>query len=405
MRKILYILPIIALVLCVALVLMMTGYWTFPELNAPATTQPTTATQESTSASTGIPVWKPVDMISISLPKMNETIVNEDGLLLFYRTFQDVVVSSSSAQINKAITLDLLQRMDANSDIAAQLADLVQYYNPQYNWSAPYYEILYAPTRIDKVVLSLHAIEAAYSGNGEASNNQICVNYHMATGEVLTLSQILSEESGAQEGLLQAILAVLAENAQKWELFSDYQDVVTRYFQSYLQQESIWYFTGAGLNMCFAPYELAPHASGTITISIPYSDLAGILRNEMFPQEQSDVAASVQILDFASANLDGYNHFSECILDLEGTDSLIVTDTILYDVRLELHTPKQTEEGFDSVATVFAANCISSDDALVLRYTPSENATLLLRCRAGGEDRCFQVVSNSDGSVSLLPND
>lgn len=406
MRKILYILPIVALVLCIALVLVMTGVLTFPEPTAPSTSHTTTVgTQASDPSSTGDTTWTPMDMVSIALPKMTDTIVTEDGLLLFYRTFQDVVISSPNAQLNKAVTLDLLQRMDANSDIAAQLADLVQYYTPEYNWSAPYYEILYKPTRIDSVILSLHATEAAYSGNGEASNHQMCVNYHMVTGEVLTLSQILSEESGAQDGLLQAILGALAENVQAWELFSDYQDIVTRYFQSYLQQESIWYLTGEGLNLCFAPYEIAPHASGTITVSIPYSALTGILRGELFPQPQSNVAATVQAVDFSSAELGRYSHFAECILDADGKGSLIVTDTILYDVRLELHAPALTDESYDSVATVFAANCISSDDALLLRYTPSENTQLLLRCRAGGQERCFRVTANSDNSVSLIPND
>jgi len=410
MRKVLYILPPIALVLCLVLVLTMTGVWTFPEPTEPppnttgntagfqGTTQPNSGTDATAPADE---IWTPQDMFCISLPKMMDTIVSVDDIILFHHTYQDVVVSSPNPQINKAITLDLLRRMDTNSDIAHQISSLSQYYTPGTPWTTLFYEILYTPTRIDNAVLSLHATESSCYGSAEITRNETCVNYHMATGAVLTLEQILSEESDSQEALLQALLSALGAQEQQLGLFSDYKDTVTRYFQSYLQQESIWYFTDEGLNICFAPYEIAPSSYGTVTAAIPYSDLTGILRSDMLPTPKQSVSLSVDISGFADASLDSYSHFAECILDNEAAPALITTDKILYDVRLELLT--QTDGVTESTATVFGSNSLCSSDALMLQYSPSDTRQLMLHCKAGGQQYSFAIIPDEAGGLRFSP--
>ena len=407
MRKILYILPPVALALCLVLVLMMTGVLNIPQYIPPQTTgteplptthTPTFPTPTADPADTK-PNWTPQAMISISLPEMTDTIVSQDGVTLFRHTFQDVVISSPNAQINEAVTLDLLRRMDAGSASVAQLADLVQYYTPGTAWNTLYYEILYTPMRVDGAVLSLVGTEAVYPGSGYASHSSTCVNYHMATGSVMTLSQVLSEESGSQDGLLQALLAVLKENAEDWALFEDYSESVTRYFPSYLQQDSIWYFSPEGLNICFAPYEIAPHASGTIVATVPYGALTGILRSDLFPTQQSPVSAAPSLLDFATAPLDPYTHFSECILTEDGKNHLLTTDTVLYDVRLELGEYDWDAGSFTPSSTVLAANSLCNDQAILLCW--NENQQLRLHCKAGGAEQSFLLRVDAAGSAVL----
>jgi len=327
--------------------------------------------------------------------------MSEDGVTLFRHTYQDVVISSPNTQINEAITLDLLQRMDVNSDIAYQISSLSQYYTPGTAWTPLFYEILYTPTRIDNAVLSLHAIESTCSGSAEITRNETCVNYHMATGTVLTLEQVLSEESSARDALLQALLKELDSQSQALGLFSDYKDTVTRYFQSYLQQENNWYFAGDGLRICFAPYEIAPSSYGTITVSIPYSALNGIVRIDMLPAPRQAVSLSADIVNFADADLDKYSHFAECILDTEAVPVLITTDKILYDVRLELLT--QADGNTESTVTVFGAGSLCSDDALLLQYTPSDEQQLILHCTAGGKKHSFSIISGESGDFRLSP--
>lgn len=406
MRKILYVLPLVALALCLALVLMMTGVLHFPQVLPPTsstqgTSGTTTVPTTSGTAATEDRDWVRQNMISLSLPEITDTVVAADGVTLFRHTFQDVALSTPNPQISEAVTLDLLQRMDVHASTVAILEDLTQYYTPGTTWNTLYYDLIYTPTRIDSAVLSLKGTEGIYSGSGQASNAVVCVNYYMPTGSAMTLSQILSEESGAQDGLLQALLKVLAQNAVAWGLFEDYSEPVIRYFPSYLQQESIWYFSAEGLNICFAPYEIAPQSSSTVIATIPYPDLTGILRSDLLPAEQAQVEASVEITDFANAPLDRYTHFAESILTAEGRNHLIFTDTILYDVRLELGA--LAEDGsFLPTSTVFAANSLCSDQAIRLCWNPGVQQ-LLLRCTTGGEAKSFLLTVDADGNVSMRP--
>lgn len=406
MRKILYILPPIALVLCLVLVLMMTGVLQLPPIlqslgSSQSSSSVTTAPAHSGTEATGSVDFVRQNMISISLPEMTNTVLSADGTVLFRHTFQDVALLSPNPRVNEAVTLDLLQRMDINTSAVTMLEDMTQYYTPGTQWSTLYYELLYSPTRIDGSVLSLKGAESIYSGSGQANNSIICVNYYMPTGSVMTLSQVLSEESGSQDGLLQLLLRVLAHNANQWGLYEDYSEPVIQYFSSYLQQESNWFFSPEGLNICFAPYEIAPQSSGTVVATLPYEELAGILRSDLFPAQHSQVTAAIQIADLSSAPLDGYNYFAECLLWTEGNNHLITTNTMLYDVRLELGN--LAEDGiFYPSSTVFAANSLCSDQAIRLCWNPNQQQ-LLLRCTTGGKMQSFLLCVNTDGSVSAVP--
>ena len=93
MRKVLLILPLVALALCLVLVLMMTGVLEFPDFLPSPTADPsasgTTTPATSSTAETEGKDYVRQNMVSISLPEMKETIVSEDGVILFRHTFQD----------------------------------------------------------------------------------------------------------------------------------------------------------------------------------------------------------------------------------------------------------------------------------------------------------------------------
>ena len=406
MRKIMYILPPVALVLCLVLVLIMTGVWQIPSLSPGPTasqstgtgnTVPSTSTPEETTGGE----YVRQNMISIALPEMTNTVVSEDGTVLFRHTFQDISLISPNPRVNETVTLDLLQRMDINASTVVMLEDMTQYYTPGTEWNTLYYEFIYSPTRIDNAILSLKGAESVYTGSGQANNSIICVNYYLPTGQVMTLGETLSEESGSQDALLQALLRVLAHNATQWELFEDYSEPVIRYFPSYLQQENNWFFSPEGLNICFAPYEIAPQTSGTVVATIPYEELTGILRSDLLPAEYTPVGGSVRVENLATAPLDRYTYFAECILAAEGENHLISTNTIVYDVRLDLGF-LESNGNFISTATVFAANSLCSDQAIRLCWTP-DSQQLLLRGTIDGTVKSFLLSVNTDGTVSLSP--
>ena len=397
MRKLLYILPVLALALCVALALLVTGVWTLPEPTEPSTQESTGSSQESSQPI----VWDPVNMVSISLPLITESDLAEDGTVIYSHIFQDMVLDCGSAQINERIVLDLLQRMDANTASYEDIRDLAQQsYVDGESWEEYYCKILYAPTRIDKTVVSLLGTETVFTGDVRAEVTNTCVNYDLLTGNVMTLGQILTEESDAADRLCQALVEVLGERAE--ELYSDYADTITRRFQSDLQQEATWYFSAEGLCFYFAPYDIAPYSTGAVFATVPYSRLLGILRNDLFPGETSDVAGEAAVQWFGSANLDDFGHFSEVLLDPEADAIILSCDTIVYDVRLQLNGAESLPG--QSADTVFAANCISAGDAVVIHYPFADGQQLLLTCRSGGEVKSY-VISADGNALTITEND
>ena len=105
--------------------------------------------------------------------------------------------------------------------------------------------------------------------------------------------------------------------------------------------------------------------------------------------------------NLATAPLDRYTYFAECILAAEGENHLISTNTIVYDVRLDLGF-LESNGNFISTATVFAANSLCSDQAIRLCWTP-DSQQLLLRGTIDGTEKAFLLTVNTDGTVSLSP--
>lgn len=353
------------------------------------TSAPTTPSTEGTHPPADIHAAEP--MVSISLPVLQETDIAADGNLIFTRTFQDVVLSIPDADITRAVTLDLLRRMDTNSSVLSAIqAGALADYAGQENWMPYYYQILYSPERIDQTVLSLFGIEDTYSA-AVSGKDGISVNYDLRTGTVLKLRDILTEESSAADRLLTALLEALAEKEGEYMLFDDYADTVTDLFRSDSEQESGWYFSSGGLCFFFSPYDIAPNSAGVVTATVPYSALPGILRDIYFPGEQVPYAGELTGVPFSRADLDGFSHFSELITDPDAPRYVLSTNGVLYDLQIDLGS-WVAESRFEAETVIYSANLLSPDDAFVLRsHIPVTESPLRLRCRTGESEYCFYL--------------
>ena len=57
-----------------------------------------------------------------------------------------------------------------------------------------------------------------------------------------------------------------------------------------------------------------------------------------------------------------------------------------------------------SADTVFAANCISAGDAVVIHYPFADGQQLMLTCRTGGEVKSY-VISADGNALTITEND
>lgn len=371
-------------------------------------TNPSTASSEPQTepGTTGPSVTGQVPLYSISLPTSEETITADDGTVLFRHIFQEVVLTTGNASVTDAVTGDLLRRIDTNiSSLNGLISAAKASYTPgKEGWSSYFFEVQYTPTRIDAAMLSLQGTESSYAGSGNPSSTGVSVNYHMSTGQVLTLADVLCDTEAAANALCQLLLASLAESAEENALFDDYAEVISRRFQADLQQDGGWYFTEDGLCFFFHPYDIAPYSSGTIHTLIPYSKLGGILADAFFPAEEPDTDGQLLAVWFDNADLNSFDCFSELILDAGSDTMLLYTEGFLFDVTLEQGYWDSQANRFISTSTVYAANCLSPGKAFVLEAPLSNTTpTLLLRCRSGGKDSSFFLLEDiQTGGILLL---
>lgn len=375
---------------------------TAPELTTTLPDPTTTAPPTTTKPPVDIQLRSPT--VSLSLPVIRETDTADDAREIFQRTFQDVVLNITDAGTAREVTLDILQRMDRNSQLLSsiQTGAYADYTGQEY-WMPYYYKLLYAPQRIDAAVLSLFGQESSYNG-AQSSHVGIAVNYNLLTGTVLKLSDVLTDSSTTYDSLLAALLDALAAKKSEYMLFEYYADAVKARFQADLQSESSWFFSAEGLCIFYAPYEIAPNASGIVVATIPYDSLSGILLNAYFPAEQSEFPHDISGIPFADANLATFDSFSELVTDPAAPQYILSTQGVLYDVTVELGSWIGSSR-FESEAIVFRANHLSPADALMLRADlPTENGTLRLSYRSGGQLYSYYLTLDpATGCVRFTP--
>ena len=362
----------------------------------------TTAPPETTVAPVDIHLESP--LVSISLPVIRETDTADDAREIFRRTFQDVVLSATDPDVAKTVTLDILRRMDGNSALLSSIqSGAYTAYTGQESWMPYFYKLLYSPQRIDAAVLSLFGQENTYNG-AQSSHTGVAVNYNLLTGTVLKLSDVLTEQSSTYDALLSALLAALEEHKTDNMLFEYYADTVTARFQADLQSESSWFFSADGLSFFYAPYEIAPNASGIVVATVPYEALSGILLDAYFPAEQTEFPHNITGIPFAGADLSAYESFAELVTDTAAPQYILSTKGVLYDVTVEQGSWAGSSL-YEREATVFRANRLSPDDALVLRAVlPEKNGTLRLSYRSGGQTYSFYLtLDTATGQIVFTP--
>ena len=358
---------IFALFICLIIVFSISACgWKAPE----ETTPPQTTLPAQTQATENIPeTTAPVislytaPMSAISMPLVEETETAEDGTELFTYTYQNVFPMMQDPDIAKTVSLDLLNRIDATRASAEEIrsAAIADYRSS--NWNPYFYAVYYNPMRIDQGILSLFGNRVSYQGSAHPSYVSISATYDLVTGKALEFSNVLTEDYSAEQ-LSQLICDALADNSQ---LYDDYETVVKDRFSGDSNSSENWYLSTQGLCIYFSPYDIAPYAAGTITATIPYSQLNGILRDEFFPAERGNSGGSIIQAPFQTAQLDQFQQFTEVILDRNAEVYLLYTDGQLFDVTLETGTYSEKYDSFTPLSTVFACEALSMNDAIMVQ--------------------------------------
>lgn len=364
---------ILSTLLCIAVLLCLPACKDTDEA-VPTTTQtiPATTAESMLPEETLPQVDLPdIPVAAVTLTPTTEAEILPDGTVLFEYNYPTIHLALPDGEMAETVMLDFLNRIDATGAQAQQVKEAAEeFYTGKTGWNTYFYNLTYSPMRIDAGLLSLYGMESSYSGGMHPNHNACAVNYDLTTGKALKLRHILTADASADK-LTSLICSVLAQEADI--LFSDYALCVEDRFAGDFGADEQWYLSDTGLCFFFSPYEIAPYNAGTIIAELPYEALTGILLDDFFPHETVITKGTIRVQALEDlAGLNNYSNYSEITLDAEGTSVLISTNSLVYQVKVELGEWNADGTVFTPYSTVFAANAMNRDDAIILKASLSE---------------------------------
>ncbi len=325
-------------------------------------------------------------LVAVSVPTVKETSVHEDGTVLFEYTYQHIsLVLDKPASADKII-LDFLNRVDATRQQAKSTENLAtSAYNGSKNWIPYQHQVIYSPTRIDNKVLSLFGTQVTYSGAIHPDRVCASASYDLKTGDVLTLASIMHKDASLAS-FCELVLESLKQMSEGDYLYENYEKTVQKRFSVDPATDEDWYFTQNGLCFYFAPYEIAPYASGIITVEIPYEELGGLLYEPYIPDSKIDVSGAVSVVPFEQVDLTAFEQIGELVTSNTGKMYMIYTDGPIRDVRILSSNNTETH-------IVFASYSLTPGDGIMVQGDMESLKNMVLTYKSGGETHSIYLIT------------
>lgn len=357
-------------------------------------TSPTDPYQDSTSDLTQ-------PMHAVVMPTISENTLTDDGTVIFSRSYQKIQLILNGSGSAQPIADDLQSRIGT---ALSNASDIEQYAKDEYtsgdSWNPYFIDLIYTPTRIDKAVISLFGNHSSYSGGNHPSLVTESVTYDLTTGKALTLADILVDHYSGED-LSALISTTLAPKADK--LSHNYEQTLEGIFSVNLNYITNWYFSRTGLCFHFAPYIIAPYASGTIIAEIPYEMLGDVLKEQYIPAELPKATGSMYAEIYLEDDSERFPSLSHIELDPDGIQVLLYPDANVTDVRIEAGTWSSDETTYIPVSTIFAADIIGLGNAIVIHADFSEDAPVLrLNYHSDDQEASAFIVYDQEGDSILL---
>lgn len=308
------------------------------------------------------------ELFAVSVPAITECYTLEDGTELFSYTAQHMQLILPDEDIADRVILNFLNRVDAaRTDAESTLKAAQTDYQPEIEWFPYFYQVIYSPTRIDHGVLSLYGTQNSYSGAMHGSLSCVCANYDLTSGDVLTLGSIMHEDA-VKEDFILAVTDKLTEMAEDYALFPDYEEGVRSRLGGDENLYEDFFFTQTGLSFFFAPYEIAPYASGVITVEIPYSELTGMIYDGYFPAERESIQGTMHTGSFMETDMEQFTSMAEVTLSTGQEILVVYPEGTVQDIRINIPGDGMNKPDY----TVFAALEMSDRNAVVISLTPED---------------------------------
>lgn len=334
-------------------------------------------------------------MVCVSLPVVTQDYCADDGAVIYKHTNQNISLIVPDPEVADKVILDFLNRTDLQDTVDSVYSSATGAYTDAIMSKAlPYWtQITYSPTRIDSGVLSLFGSFVQYSGGAHPMESAKTVNYDLVTGNTLSLTDILTENSDTDTLCLLVLKALESyQNEMSFTLYDGYEATVTELFKKPLEEITNWYLTSEGLSFAFSPYEIGAYTYGIIPASIPYADLTGILRDAYFPTERDITSGTVNAEIFDAEKLDNLTQFAEVVIDQAEQAILLTSGSMLYNVQIMTGHWNDGKTDFIIEHTVLRASSLTPGDGIMVQGDPG--CICIQYTTAEGVKTAYPVITN-----------
>ena len=224
----------------------------------------------------------------ISIESLNVQRYTEDGETLLVDISRDNMTLSGDGYEKAAETVRKHFYL-AEEELSTQADNLVEMAMDQYMatkdqdfWFSSYgsstsYEVI----RLDTNVLSVKGNSYDYEGGAHGYGSEWGTTIDLKSGAELALSQLAADAHGFMNKVLEVVLENLSARQDEDVLFDAYESYVEQHIE-----ETRWYLDAAGIVLVYTPYEIGPYASGSITVRVPYEEVAEYMKAEYLPPQE-----------------------------------------------------------------------------------------------------------------------
>lgn len=338
----------------------------------PEIIEPTVITSTETHSDT--------ELFAVAVPVSIDRFCLEDGTELYSCASQHMELILPNDEVANKVILNFLNRVDAAmAGKEHTLQEAQSSYDPAGDWFPYFHQIIYSPTRIDHGVLSLFGMQNSYSGGMHGNLNCTAANYDLETGDVLTLGSIMHLDAD-KEDFIEIVIKKLTEKEEEYYLFDGFEESVSSRLGGDENLYEDFYFTQTGLSFFFSPYEIAPYASGIITVEIPYKELLGLVYDGYFPDERDEAEGCLHIGTFMDTDMEQFTDMAEVNLTTGDEILVVYPDGKIEDIEIiasgdDINMPTYT---------VFSAHEMTAHNAVILSLSHDEIQNITVTFRTGG---------------------
>ncbi len=283
--------------------------------------------------------------------------------------------------------------------LSAVAAEYGEYVSQQREYFIPNaYERDCSTVRGDGVVLSFLFEDYFNFGGPHGGTNFSGVSFDPESGRQLSLSDLSADTEGLRALCEREILSQC--EGMKEMLYDNYAEYVPDLFS-----EGNWYLNDSGLVFIANAYTLAPYAAGTLSFTIRYKTLRGLLSERYFLPERDEVQGGLELFSAAEDHSFRGDPLLSLNLDDYGQDILVGSFNTVYNIRLfTVRYDEATGQFYQQDELAYLSSLMDGEHFLLKSSIPDVLPDLQLSWRLpdGSTQRYLISQSGEDGSLLMI---